>query len=255
MTQAKDTHERYWESSSKTERSVKEKGPVSRHLQEILLKLAAQIKFNSVTDAGSGHGTVLRVLQNAYPTVKCLGIDISDTAVGEAKKKYPGIEFIQHDFSSTPAARKSDLVICLDVIEHIDDDSKALKNIAQMTKKYLILSTVKGRMRFGEQEAGHVRNYEFSELTGKVEAAGFKIKKVVKWGFPFYSPIYRNIFELIVRLKGGVKTNTSEPIVNVAEIPFIMILAEPLYWLMKLNIPGMGDHIFLLAELENDRQA
>ena len=40
-----------------------------------------------------------------------------------------------------------DLVVCSEVLEHIPDDLAALRNIAQMTSKYLVVSTVQGRMR------------------------------------------------------------------------------------------------------------
>ena len=253
MTNAKDTHEKYWESSSKTEQSVKAKGPVSRHLQEILLRLLSEVQFKTVIDAGCGHGTVLQLLHTKYPEAHCLGVDISELAVKEARNKHPELEFVQHDFSTSPYKKKADLVICLDVIEHIEDDSKALKNLSLMTNKYLILSTVKGRMRDGESDAGHVRNYEYKDLVNKMESAGFKIRKAVKWGFPFYSPLYRDAFEFIVKMKGKKKETNSRELVNVAEIPLIMIFAQPLYWLMKLNLPNYGDHVFLLAEITDGK--
>src|SRR5262249_25614142 len=133
---------------------------------------------------------------------------------------------------------KFDVIVCSEVLEHIPEDVAALENICRMTGKYLVISTVQGRMRrFEPEEVGHVRNYASGELVRKVEQSGFNVVKVVEWGFPFYSPIYRNFLELT-----GSKGTTGE-------FGLIRrILSEAIYYLFMLNSSRHGDEIFVLAE-------
>ena len=58
-------------------------------------------------------------------------------------------------------------------------------------------------MRRSEAGIGHVRNYSRIELARKLELAGLEVLWVHGWGFPFYSPVYRSLAEL---LPGGPPT-------------------------------------------------
>jgi hypothetical protein len=80
------------------------------------------------------------------------------------------------------------LVICSEVLEHIPDDIAAIRNLAAMTGRYLVVTTVQGRMRrFEAGEVGHVRNYAYGELVHKIRAAGLRISTTIEWGFPVYT--------------------------------------------------------------------
>ena len=51
-------------------------------------------------------------------------------------------------------------------------------------------------MRHFEMQIGHVRNYAPGELIPNIESNGFTVESVMEWGFPFYSPLYRNFLDL-----------------------------------------------------------
>jgi hypothetical protein len=110
-----------------------------------------------------------------------------------------------------------------------------------MTRKYLVVSTPQGRMREFERQFGHVRNYVPGELVHKVESAGFTVLNVVEWGFPFYSPLYRNILDLT-----NSKGTTGE------FGAFRKLTANLIYWLFLLNSSTRGDEIFVLARVNQD---
>jgi len=63
-----------------------------------------------------------------------------------------------------------------------------------------------------------------------------RIVKIEGWGFPFYSPLYRSLIEL---LPMGQSTGRIGPVQSV--------LAKMLYHLYRLNWPGKGDVITALA--------
>ena len=65
--------------------------------------------------------------------------------------------------------------------------------MAAMTRRYLFVSTIQGRMRPSEVAIGHVRNYSAIELRAKLERAGLEVLGLSGWGFPFYSPLYRSL--------------------------------------------------------------
>jgi len=216
---------------------MKKFGPFSRHIRRNLKYLIRPLQFESVLDVGCGQGSLLEELRSEFPHIKPHGIDISGSAVELARQRVPDGRFWVLDITKESLAEEIDLVVCSEVLEHIPDDITALKNLRQTTGKYLVISTPQGRMRRFEKEVGHVRNYSRGELARKVEKSGFEVVSVLEWGFPFYSPLYRNLLELT-----GSKGTTGE------FGPTRKFISKVIYCLFLLNSSNRGDEIFVLAK-------
>jgi SAM-dependent methyltransferase len=100
------------------------------------------LKFNSLLDAGCGEGFVLKKLQeeNMLPG-NAVGIDISREALKKAQFLLKEVEFKKGDIVDLPFKRNSfDLVICMEVLEHIRDYKKALRELIRVSDKYILVS-------------------------------------------------------------------------------------------------------------------
>ncbi len=216
---------------------MKRYGPMSRHIRRNIKQLIRPLQFQSVLDIGCGQGSLLAELRTEFPHIEVFGSDFSTSAVRMARRQVDGGEYCVFDLVQGNLNRQFDLIVCSEVLEHIPDDRAALRNLAAMTGKYLVISTVQGRMRrFEAGEVGHVRNYAYGELAQKVEAAGMNVLKVVEWGFPFYSPLYRDVIDL---------TNTRGTMGTFG--PGRKLLSQMIYAIFLLNSSRVGDEIFLLA--------
>lgn len=217
---------------------MKKYGPFSRHIRRLIKEIIRPLTFESVLDVGCGQGSLLAELRSKFSHIKPNGIDISPSAIELARMKVSDGRFWVLDVTKEHTDEKFDLVVCSEVLEHIPDDTAALKNLADMTGKYLIVSTVQGHMRqFEAEEVGHVRNYAPGELVQRIEESGFRIIKVIEWGFPFYSPFYRDLLELT-----GSKGTTGD------FGPIRRAISNAIYYLFMLNSSKRGDEIFVLAE-------
>jgi 2-polyprenyl-3-methyl-5-hydroxy-6-metoxy-1,4-benzoquinol methylase len=223
---------------------MKKYGPMSRHVRRVIMKLAKPLPFRNVIDVGCGQGSLLRAFMQSWPGVEVHGTDLSGAAVELAKKKVPEGSFHVLDLVQDHIDRKYDLVVCSEVVEHIEDDVQAMRNLERMTGGHLIITTVQGRMRSFETEVGHVRNYRRGELAAKLTEAGFDVVKQVDWGFPFYSPLYRDLLQLT-----GSKGTTGE--FGFAQ----RFMATSLYYLFHMNLPVWGDEIFIVARPRRTRAA
>jgi 2-polyprenyl-3-methyl-5-hydroxy-6-metoxy-1,4-benzoquinol methylase len=210
-------------------------GPVHRHTLENLVLTVASLDVKSVLDAGCGSGENLAALA-ASGEFNLTGVDVSQEALRLASARVPSARLLQLDIQCAALPELFDLVMSVQVVEHLPDDVAAFKHIASMAKKYVFISTMKGRMRRSEIAIGHVRNYSTAELTRKLETAGLEVLKIAGWGFPFYSPIYRSLAE---RLPGGPPSGAVNPMTRA--------VARALYYLYRLNWPGRGDVISALA--------
>ena len=211
-------------------------GPVHRRQREALVKMVRTLAPTSVLDVGCGAGDNLAALAGAMPQLELSGTDVSPKALATAAERVPGATFGQLDAEKEWLEKRFDLVLSNQVIEHLKDDMGALRNMALMAKKWVLVATMRGRMRRSELSIGHFRNYSNAELRAKAEWAGLEVVDIFGWGFPFYSPLYRSVAEW---LPGGPPVGSF----GLAQ----RTIANFLYHLYGLNIPRRGDVVTMLA--------
>lgn len=214
---------------------IKKYGPMSRHTQRLVRKLCSSISFSSLLDVGCGPGVFLDIMKKRFPSISLAGTDISSTAIALARKKFPDASFFEVDISKDSIPGSWDLVTMIDVAEHIEHDVDAFVNIRSFCKKYLLVVTLEGTMRPFEPQIGHVRNYRKGELDEKLVQSGYTIIRSIHWGWPMYSPLYRNMSQTIDAHKKSMT--------------FLRrLMTHAAYAALSLNVPQKGDLILVLAQ-------
>jgi SAM-dependent methyltransferase len=143
----------------------------------------------SILDIGSGVGTIDFYL--ASKGKKVTGIEISESAVTIAKEnaKRFGLEkkitFIAAPFPAKIPNETFDVVLFSEVIEHLENDEKALKDIWKVLKPggILVITTPSqnaplhrmGLLHDFDTRVGHLRRYTEEGLTSLVKKNGFTI--------------------------------------------------------------------------------
>ena len=88
-----------------------------------------------------------------------------------------------HDFREI--AGSMDSVVCLNVIEHVEDDATALRNIFNCLRPQgrAIVLVPEGPSIYGtlDRVLGHYRRYTEEELKGKMEEAGFHVERILQF--------------------------------------------------------------------------
>jgi len=214
-------------------------GPVHRHIQDDLVRVVTSLDVRTVLDVGCGSGENLHRLAG-LGRFDLTGTDVSEAALALARRRAPSATFSALDIERETLAKSFDLVMSIQVVEHLPADVAALRNMAAMTRKYVFVSTMAGLMRPSERFIGHVRNYSAVELRGKLVDAGLDVIWVRGWGYPFYSPLYRTLVEFFP---------AGPPQGRVG--PMGRFLAAVLYQIYRLNVPGRGDVLSALARVRS----
>lgn len=105
----------------------------SRKYKEIIKLIDNQPK--RILDIGCGDGVFTKILKDSFKS-EVYGIDISKKALKKAQKR--GIKIKNYDIDGKKLPFKNnyfDLVICGDVIEHIINTSKLIKEVKRILKK------------------------------------------------------------------------------------------------------------------------
>jgi ubiquinone/menaquinone biosynthesis C-methylase UbiE len=113
---------------------------VTNFYQKINLMLK-EINYNSVIDIGCGEGFVFKCLSENLLKKKCYAIDCDLNEIESARKNIPFCNFMQASIYEIPYDDNSfDLVICTEVLEHLENPSKAMEEIFRVCNKYVLLS-------------------------------------------------------------------------------------------------------------------
>ncbi len=142
-------------------------------------------------DAGSGFGQYDRFILKEFRNVQVKAVDVKadyledSRAYFEKEIERDRIDFRQEDLLELNYPEAFNFAICIDVLEHIEEDRKVMANIYQTLEPggfFLMHSP----SIYSEEDAGgedsfvdeHARvGYSKADIRGKLESVGFNIEK------------------------------------------------------------------------------
>lgn len=142
----------------------------------------------TILDLGCGVGSIDFFL--AKQGFKVDGVDISKHAISIARKfkklsNVSNAAFFLDDVTTFNNHKKYDLIICSEVIEHIEDDKKLLKNMYLLLEKegVGVITTPSlnaplfkiGLLKKFDRKVGHLRRYSSQSLINRVQKVGFEV--------------------------------------------------------------------------------
>jgi len=142
-----------------------------------------------VLEVGCGQGGVATRLAQRYSYV---GVELDEVSAGVAAARLRaagGRGMVHHgDLSMLDPGARFDLVCAFEVIEHIADDARALRDWAGRLRPggSLLLSTPAFQHRFGpaDEMVGHYRRYDPPVLARLLREAGLGEVELVQFGAP-----------------------------------------------------------------------
>ncbi len=122
-----------------------EKNPISKFfLDNFYKKLLSQLQNlhpETILDVGAGEGFTLQKLKDRGIGKRLEGIEYLDEAIEIAKKLHTTITIKKGNIYTLPYGNNSfDVVICTEVLEHLDDPEKGLSELVRVTKRSCVLS-------------------------------------------------------------------------------------------------------------------
>ncbi len=174
------------------------------------------ISFDTVCEIGCGSGEILLQLMNKLPSsIHYQGIDISQDAIKIAKTKERNrLTFNLNEFSEIKNERNFDLILVIDVIEHVENYFELLKEINH-TSTYSIFhipldmsvwTLFREKMLIESKErVGHIHNFTEDFILSILTDYGFKIidkiytepiDKPTKWKEKLVGLIRKTLFKI-----------------------------------------------------------
>lgn len=205
---------------------------------------------NPIMDAGCGTGGNMEILQKFG---QVFGVDKEEEALSFCRRRGLNNLYLADITKTLPFEDNYfSLITGFDILEHIKDDEKALREFFRVLKPggTLFLTTPAHPFLWSKWDeiCGHKRRYKSQELRQKVEAAGFKIKRFSSSNFFIFPPavFIRKLKEMLIHGKEDYSTDFM-PVPNFFNELLISVYALEAKLIANFDLP-FGLSYIVLAE-------
>ncbi len=157
------------------------------HRTRLILKAMKEYFYSSahVLEIGCGTGFVLSEIRKKHPQITLSGSDLFPEGLHFASTRIPDASLYRMDACRMPFDREFDLILALDVLEHIEDDSRAIGEIFRSLKPgggaIVTVPQHPWLWTIQDEKAFHRRRYAREELTAKMAGKGFRIVSITSF--------------------------------------------------------------------------
>ncbi len=120
------------------------RNPVARHLMDGFLRSMRDLydarAEETVVELGCGEGELLARLRDWRPARRVIGLDVSQEILREARGKHRLTVALQSAERLGLGDRTVDVLVASEVLEHLHDPEAAMREIARVTRRRVILS-------------------------------------------------------------------------------------------------------------------
>jgi SAM-dependent methyltransferase len=163
-----------------------------RALFSALIKGFGLSQDAEILDVGTSTGTNLRLLRD-LGFARITGVDHSPEAVRFCAEKGLGVVQLGDIRELELPERRFDLVLATDVIEHVDDDLAALRELRRVLRPggYLLLTVPAFHLLWGLQDhvSHHKRRYRLGKLLELLRTADLSPRQYFYFNYLLFLPI------------------------------------------------------------------
>lgn len=195
--------------------------------------LGKESRFTSILDVACGAGMITIGLQKKFKPKIIIGVDISKAMIRKAKENDSEklVKWKVGDIFEYNEKEKYDLVTCIDILEHVNDDIGFLKKVKKIGE-FIVIKAPLEDSYFSrlirdlgifdtwadtEKRYGHIHHYNEKELIRLINKSGLKIERSITvpmskrskliWEFfrLLFLPLSIISIDFMVKVSGGFK--------------------------------------------------
>ena len=207
-------------------------------------------KDSVILDIGCSSGIFLKELEKqGFKIENLFGIDISEKAIENCRSNGIQNAFVM-DAQRITLPEKFDIIVASDCLEHLEDDTQALKNWYGLLKTggmlYVFVPAFQSLWSKHDEVNMHFRRYVSKELKDKLTSEKFTVLKSSYWNFFLFIPLYlfRKIDAVLSRNKKKEGQIIDGKLVNVILLKLLLFENR---LLKHINFP-FGVSTFCIAK-------
>jgi SAM-dependent methyltransferase len=204
-------------------------------------------------DAGAGFGQYSHFILSNWTNAEVLAVDLKPDymesfALFAQDRGWKNFKCHQADLQKYVPKRQFDLILAVDILEHITNDVQVLKNFREALDKggKLIISSPSNLDKAAEFTEEHVRpGYSRTDITEKLVEAGFKVVSF-DYSYGFWGHLY-----WLLALKTPMNILKKSILLIPILVPYYLVCYPICYLFMHMDMIGKnsrGTGIIIVAE-------
>lgn len=114
---------------------------VISYIAELCATIGKEKEVVMILDAGCGEGFITDLIYQNVKNVQITGLEYTEEALEIARKMNENIQFVQGDVYQMPFEDTAfDIVLCTEVLEHLEKPTEALKELARVSRHTVFLT-------------------------------------------------------------------------------------------------------------------
>jgi len=144
-----------------------------------------------ILDAGCSSGFMVEELRRALPEAGLIATDYLRGPLEDLARRIEGVPLLQFDLRRCPLPGSIvDGIVCLNVLEHIDDDAGALRHLCRILQPggiaHVEVPSGPGLYDIYDEHLMHHRRYRMRDLKRMARACGFTVEQSTHLGCLVY---------------------------------------------------------------------
>ena len=204
-----------------------------------------------IMEIGCSSGFLIKDLVNSFPQAVVIGADVVKEPLFKLAKALPGVPLIRFDLLQCPLPDVCvDVLVMLNVLEHIENDDLALQNAFKLLKPggSLVIEVPAGQYLYDAYDAQlhHFRRYSASELRSKLTRAGFTVSRKSHLGFLLF-PAFAAV-KLLNKIRGQSKAIVRDQAASTSSSALVAIAMRLESKLLNLFSLPYGIRVLMTAK-------
>ena len=232
-----DDWEAHWENFS----SATDYEPARQWRRKLIVVFLNLNGNERILDIGAGKGDLIAYLKTISNKFSFGATEFSSTGLEMIKSVNQGVICGQVNLEEpiSPLLTEQllsgdgwDVVVCSEVLEHLDNPTEALRTIKQLTTSAckIVITVPAGPIAFVDRAFGHRRHYTKKDLRELLEGEGLVIERLESSGFPFF-----NLYRIGLVIYGKNTLGSIEKISASKPSAVLMALMKIFSWLFQFN--------------------
>lgn len=191
-----DAYFAQFEAGKYRDRSRAQRALVRRFAEQLHAMVVEAGPLARVLEVGLGEGFVSGFLSERLPGVRFSGVEVDASAAARARRLFPRLDVREgsiYDLAALP--RDYDVVLCIEVLEHLSEPARALREVARLGPRRVVVSVphepffrlgnlarLRNVRRLGD-DPGHVQHFGLRSLRALLERdlAHVRLARAFPW--------------------------------------------------------------------------